>query len=758
MGTQLFIYKVKNLDYAKNMIIEDLESFLTNEATLMYQDLKFQFLPLASVKTIKIDLSSATFSSAEAKQKASALATLGTYIKTINKANADAETFVAYYYITSASYVAEKTILFTLTLDVLNSFYNDFKNKFTNRTRAMRQHKDRFWNRSFGSGYYVRRFYDTNEGFNPPKFLSDKLFFSDDDSYGLTSEAQKFYLIDKTPSKQEQEQNNDVINSYITFDNFIQSRKFVIGTMFNNVKSIIDLGTTDDIFVIDARNNPTCNILVQRSGDQETWNALKEKTNARAVAIIGYVSAQSKWYYRICNLLANGRYELVVSVSIEDPETWLLTNCQFVHVAQDTDYLMFMSAHPTFNEVAALTQSTGFDTNYVADYSVVDTSDYTINNIFVLPYAPINLDIQYLMGQYVIKNTDLTIDIENKNLLRIKDNTEFYREWNFIGTSISAGYLAILYENNLIVKLSESTSINLESRLFGSEFFNWGIWFAGEQVLINNEKFSFISAPASLPSFKLKYKVSNSFSGHFLFKMEFTGSWESYYKGLNDPEDLTLFVSKDNRAVLYQNAYLDYRRTMQQYDKEALAIAQQQTWFNVGSSIANSLLMSGIAAATGSPVRAGLGLVSSISGQLGNAIFAQINNENSLRQKEASLAAQRSSIRAGADISLQETINGNKLYFVRYSVGDQLKTNLYNYFRLYGYACNDYGIPNLQSRKLYNYIECEADFDLDGTEIYLMYLTNIKEKFKNGCTIFHKYNNTRNLLQNNENWEVWYNE
>ena len=648
----------------------------------------------------------------------------------------------------------------TLTLDVLNTFYSTFASKFSARTRTIRQHKDRFWNRSFGSGYYVRRFYDTNEGFNPPKFLTNKLYWNDPDSYGLTGETQRFYLIDKTPSQAEQEAVNKVVNSYLTFDNEPSTRNFVIASAYNSFASILQNVSTSDIVVIDAVNNPTMSYIIPSNHEVQP---LQYSTDKLFMITLYYEDSNWKlWGWVLSKTTAFDFYRVAIyNQTISNPQEWLVNNCQFIHIETNSTVQNFINNHRTVSSIASTTQTSGTATNIVADYSIIDPSDFTINNIFVLPYSPINLDIQYLMGQYVIKNEDVNVDIPNKYLLRLDNNADFSRSWTFNGTTIAPQYLDILYENNLIVKIADASYIELESRLYGSEFFNWGIWFAGQQVLINNEKFRFseTSAPSQLPVFKLHYKVSNSFSGHFLFKIEWLNNWDKY-GGLNDPEDLVLFVSKDNRNVLYQNNYLDYRKTMQQFDKQALAIAQSQSWFNAGSSIANSLLMSAISSgdkkSSLSITKREVGLVSSISSNLGNAIFAQINNENALRQKEASLAAQRTSIRAGADVDLQNAINGNKLYFVRYSASDELKKNLYQYFKFYGYACNDYGVPSLNTRRWWNYIECEADFNMSGLEVYVFYLTHIKEKLRQGCTIYHKYNNDWDLTQTNENWESWY--
>lgn len=773
MGTILQIYKVGSLDYAKNMIIEDIESYLTNKSSLYYTDSKFQYLPLSYTKTIKIDLSDSSFSPFQAKNSASIVPSVGDYVKTTNQANADAESFVAYYYITNATWTAEKTALLTLTLDVLNTFYGSFASKFSARTRTTRQHKDRFYPTDIGNGYHIRRFYDTNEGFNPAKFLTNKLYWKDTDSYGLTSESQRFYLIDKTPTQSEQERENKVVNSFLTFD---KNSPINIGMTgyFNNLKDIADYfesmpATTRPMFAVaEVEHNPHLTILLNADDKKIVFdNWFNAPILVAFVPTFNSNSVESiiMFFYKymlppiasrdLDDYIVGGGLN-IIPVASTDFEKWEFLNFKSMAVQGGAVWSDYYSSHKLFANYTSLNQINGSSFYGAGDYSKIDITDYSINNVFVLPYSPVPLNISYVGGNYLIDNDDLTIDTDNQSMLYIKDKIDFERSWT-IGSTIGQEYFEAIYNNNLVCKIAEAQASELESRLYSSEFFSWGIWFAGQELLINNEKFSIDGT--TYPQFILKYKVSNEFTGHFYFSIEFSDYWQ--YKGLNNPTDLTLYVSKDNRGLLLQNSYLDYRKTMQQYDKQSLAIAQSQTWFNVGSTIANSLLMSAISVGAGAltPLgiaQRGLGLASSISGSLGNAIFAQINNENALRQKETSLAVQRSTIRSGADVSLQASLLGNKLYFVQYSISDLLRQNLYRYFKYYGYACNDYGVPNLNTRRWFNYIECEADFDMSGLEVYAFYLAHIKEKLKQGCTIYHKYNNNWDLTQSNENWESWY--
>lgn len=748
------IYKL-SFGFNQNYIIEDLEDYLTSLGA-NYTDDNFQLLNTFAT-SIKIDLSSSSFCNLSNKNEAAFLNTIGNYLRVSNKANGSANNVIYYYYIIGAAWASDNSVLLSIRLDSINTFYDSYKSHFTIRTKTKRQHKDRFYNVSYGSGYYVRRFYDTNEGFNPHKYLIDKQYWNDSDSYGLTGETQNFYLIDKTPTKLEQESTNKVIKSYLTFDNSVPSREFVKGEAYINMSQVISkIGNVLSIGVIDCENNP--NLYIQRplGGDQYAGQKFAATKGGRCICIVEYSNADSKWVAKYIGFNADNTLRVIESNLIDNSSLWTLTNCYKMHIHSLTDSTQFLTNYPMLYQVEVLTQTSGSDTLIVSDYSKVDTSDNLINNIFILPYSPINLNIVYSGGQYLISTDEASVDTDDDYLLLLKENIEYKRSWNIYYGSILSTYEDFIFNDNLLCKVSEASAIELESRLYNSEFYSWGIYFAGQQTLISNEKFYFSSQPTESPKFKLNYVVSNSFSGHFIFKMEWVESWK--YLGLNNPQDLTISIIKDNRAVLYQNNYLDYRRTMQYYDKQALATAEAQTWQHAGASMISSLFMA-LLSSGGNPVVAGVGLVASVASSLSNAIYSQINNENAQIQKEAQLAAQRSNIRSGADMSLQLAIDGNKLYFVKYGINSNLRQNIYKYFKLYGYSCNDYGVPSLNTRKWFNYIECEADFDESNVSAYSSHINDIKAKFMQGCTIFHHdtINNLWDIDQANENWEIWFN-
>ena len=84
-----------------------------------------------------------------------------------------------------------------------------------------------------------------------------------------------------------------------------------------------------------------------------------------------------------------------------------------------------------------------------------------------------------------------------------------------------------------------------------------------------------------------------------------------------------------------------------------------------------------------------------------------------------------------------------------------MKTAIFNLLRLTGYATDETKVPSLNTRVFYNFIQAEIEFENSENDIYAAYINYIKEKFKAGITIFHRWGGTYDLEQANENWEQW---
>ena len=80
---------------------------------------------------------------------------------------------------------------------------------------------------------------------------------------------------------------------------------------------------------------------------------------------------------------------------------------------------------------------------------------------------------------------------------------------------------------------------------------------------------------------------------------------------------------------------------------------------------------------------------------------------------------------------------------------------LFRSFRLTGYGCDEYQIPNFASRLYYNFVQCDPDIEESSWTGSKQFLDDIKARFKAGVTVFHRVNNSYDFEQDKENFETW---
>ena len=82
-----------------------------------------------------------------------------------------------------------------------------------------------------------------------------------------------------------------------------------------------------------------------------------------------------------------------------------------------------------------------------------------------------------------------------------------------------------------------------------------------------------------------------------------------------------------------------------------------------------------------------------------------------------------------------------------------MKELLFQLFFRGGYTCNDYAVPNTDSRYWFNFLQCTPSFDLEEVSIYQPFLDDIRSRFEAGVTIFHEHDSEWTFDYEKENWE-----
>ena len=99
---------------------------------------------------------------------------------------------------------------------------------------------------------------------------------------------------------------------------------------------------------------------------------------------------------------------------------------------------------------------------------------------------------------------------------------------------------------------------------------------------------------------------------------------------------------------------------------------------------------------------------------------------------------------AGNDSVFNLMLNNRKIDVIKYTVTPQYKKRINNYFKRYGYAFNDYAVPDIYSRQHYNFLKCSV-CHLISDSIPREHQEEIKQIFESGITMWHLENGAKPL-------------
>ena len=190
------------------------------------------------------------------------------------------------------------------------------------------------------------------------------------------------------------------------------------------------------------------------------------------------------------------------------------------------------------------------------------------------------------------------------------------------------------------------------------------------------------------------------------------------------------------------NALIENDMTLRQNTNTA-TLNTKQTEFNAGLSALASLITGNL----GGAVSNGVSLIQQQE-KLDNLIN-NLNEQNKFKENEIissknakinDLLNTPNSIKtAGNDSIFNMMINNRKIDVIKYTITPQYKRRINNYFKRYGYAFNDYAVPDIYSRHDYNFLKCSVCHLISET-IPREHQEEIKQIFESGITLWHLEN------------------
>ena len=385
----------------------------------------------------------------------------------------------------------------------------------------------------------------------------------------------------------------------------------------------------------------------------------------------------------------------------------------------------------------------------VEDDNYINRLDSKIVKLITLPYCPIKI-------KQVTFNNEI-------NVYQYDSNEVSYNSTDF---SLQLVNLNIKFKNEIISNLDEPTkeliikddftklnedlrNDNLESKIYHSDFYYKKFVYDSFSYIYQYELINFEKSINTY--FEFDFIMSSSINSRFMFY------FKNYHVDSYAVDDYNnyLIIARNNERTLYNSAYINYIKTGFNFDVKNKNTQNFMNWgsfaLSLGATIAT---VASTIATSGATAPLLIGASVSTVGSFTNAINSTISSERNFEQKQEQLKSQSTNVINSDDFDLLNEYNKNSLLLMTYKVSERVRKLLLDLFYYYGYKCNEIKMPDLNTRKYFNFIQCEADIkENQSILIKEEYYNLLVELYNKGVTLFHNYNGHYDIEQIKDNTE-----
>ena len=736
--SRIRLYNIPDLLEGNNYIVETIKTFLS-QYTPQVDNKKFQFQRLESVKSIKLDLSQVLDTPAP-----SYMFNYCRIDRTADNGDDIQGEAPAFYYVEAVTQESKSTIRVDLKLDVLNTFFDQWKEQMTPATYIARGHEDRFIPFKAGTDLeLVSIFNRIGEGDNFPlkEDESARTIIRQESKGDTAANPLKFYLIYRTA-----EDGRPCID-------LAANRELLISAASTGGAAV----EFDDADLVGGRYY----YLLGEFSFQYYYER-----------DIGGGSVVPTWSSEIH--IANGLLQyrkdgsgniLIVSLDSNSSANYT-ADLGKIRITQGRKIYYSSTATLLSSEIEHFNYSTINAGDYSAEYlGSVDQLDKTSANLVKViecPYCPIQYSYNSTTGVYSF-NADIFND---KSEL---EYPKFLRTYS-VGSELPKvviGYtrahwpcLAQTYAAATISALATTPArpfLN-DPKIYTSPYFAYTLVYDSfaKQIKLENYEHDGTSLYGA-EDMAFYYKQSANISSSLMFEAKtytednpgehgfvLAVSEESYPR--------ILAANRNNEVALFSSSYLDYLKNGFNYEKKKLqeniafsgAMAGLQT---IGAAL--SFALSGVTG--GVSAAAGAGLAVGAATTFANMGMSAHQGTEELEHKINLLKAQNFAVSGVDDLDLFNEYGKNKMQLLLYKLRPNDENRIRARFQYFGYAVDKYGNPYpgyFNSRHNFNYLKCDPVFKQPATTaIPQEHLDEIAEKLRAGVTIWHyrfyAYNNYR---------------
>lgn len=689
------------LHMEKNFIIDNIIGFLNSaNVTKVYTFLNFQYIRPDYEISIKIDADQSLLNRS----------------KNPDFLALTQDNFVYYYYVNKVEQVAQKTLRFRCTMDVLNTYQGRYK--LSANSLIERQHVDR-WKKLSSKDYTDR----TEINVAPIKSRTDE---------GLSPALYKTQ--DKTISQGGLESN---YRWYLVYWKTLSISESVI-------KPAIGLCADQDIVYRPGENPQPMDIYYSFNDVPfDEWQYQVEGTITWSEGLI---------FPKSYDLTANNCYAITYRVPtaiVGFPQTVLgiykisdNTEIEVHTIGQDTIIdgrpaaLKRSGAHKTYYSqeyinnydiiirLPYINNESSGTASIISSINSINNTDENIQKIIECPYAPCQMSVDsegrlidppgwFYLGKD--KDGKQINQLVNDNL-----SPDFYMH---VETSIDVDP----FRHNYII--AKSTLSSPFGPLFDVKTYNTDCY--KRNFVYDNESFTLPyetvtnNTGSDNARVGFSYIQSNNVSSDLLFLFDYSD--ERITQSSEDNFENLILSNRNNEVPVFNSAYLTYMNNGYNYDKKLQRIQATSDLIGVAGQTIQGGMSGGVAGAA-------IGLAKGAV----NVGFSHLSRETQMAAKINSTKLAGFSVSGVNNLSLFKAYSGNLLHYMVFEPDEPTKEMINKYYSLYGYNQGYYIIPDTDSRYAFNYVR--GDVDIDGDDFKQPYFDAkdmIAEKYKGGVYFIH---------------------
>lgn len=406
-------------------------------------------------------------------------------------------------------------------------------------------------------------------------------------------------------------------------------------------------------------------------------------------------------------------------------------------------YTAFATTLKTYDYYIGAGSSSIDDTSVTID--TLDLTDEKLIKVIEYPYAP---------ASWLVGISDMGVIPENfaynasTHMLQVSTSNipEFISDK--VLPNVDSPFKDMIVEAPATCTKNDGRSDKYESKLYNSEFRMTKFVYDSFAFPFRLENVSIDLLPNDYQVFRFTYLVSRNITSKFA--VSFPQYKEGLIEGIED-YDAVLVVSRNNEKALFSNAYLTYLRQGLNYDRKSQESNNLARGISIGLTALGAIASFASTPASGPMgIAGGIGLLTSLGGQVAGAIHSANQTDRALQQKQAELQRQSESVSTAEDLDILHFYSQGKPKLVTYRVSDYMRNAVSNLFYWYGYSCDFCDSPNVarDTRIGFNFVQCELDLKTfyGGEEEREALL----EAYKAGVFFVH---DTNIFFNARENWE-----